>query len=313
MKRKLTVSLGQVADYEIRLLKVFKAVVESGGFVPAETELNISRSTISVHIANLEERLNLKLCRRGRAGFSLTEEGLEVYQLMTELFSSLEAFRSGINALHVEMTGELKVVASDAVCLAPKVRIPEAIRNFSEEAPNVKVLLDVRPLSDIERMVLNDEVDVGFIPYHRQYDGLNYLPLYSERCHLYCGRQHPLYGIQESEELLARVSEAKVVHAGIQPSPAVGEQLANMNKAAISYFYEARLAMLLSGVYVGFLPENYAQSYVDGGDLWPLVPSYKHYELGVAAITRSHGRSNRLRDLFIDITRSLHSETTKID
>ena len=57
MKKELTVKLGQVADYEIRLLKVFKAVVECGGFAAAETELNIGRSTISTHVANLEQRL----------------------------------------------------------------------------------------------------------------------------------------------------------------------------------------------------------------------------------------------------------------
>ena len=69
------IELGQVGDYEIRLLKVFKTVVECGGFSAAETVLNISRSTISVHMANLEQRLKLKLCNRGRAGSALTMRG----------------------------------------------------------------------------------------------------------------------------------------------------------------------------------------------------------------------------------------------
>ncbi|MCB1862544.1 MAG: LysR family transcriptional regulator, partial [Gammaproteobacteria bacterium] len=46
--------LGQMGDYEIKQLKVFKTIVECGGFAAAETRLNISRSTISNHIANLE-------------------------------------------------------------------------------------------------------------------------------------------------------------------------------------------------------------------------------------------------------------------
>ncbi len=308
MKKDLTVKLGQVSEYEIRLLKVFKSVVEAGGFAAAETELSIGRSTISIHIAKLEQRLGLKLCRRGRGGFALSDEGLVVYGLMKELFSSLEAFRSGVNALHVELTGELRVIASDAVCMSSRARIPEAIRRFAQEAPDVKVLLDVKALTDIERMVLNDEADVGFIPYHRQFNGLHYVSLYSDRCHLFCGRRHPLYGIEGSAEVLAEVLRAKVVHAGVQTSPAVGEQLADMNKAAISYFYEARLAMLLSGVYIGFLPDNYVQDYVDSGELWPLVPEYKYYDLGVAAITRGDGRSNRARELFVRIVRELHAE-----
>ena len=86
------IELGQVGDYEIRLLKVFKTVVECGGFSAAETVLNISRSAISVHMANLEHRLKLKLCSRGRSGFSLTEEGAIIYESVRRLFSQLEDF-----------------------------------------------------------------------------------------------------------------------------------------------------------------------------------------------------------------------------
>ena len=64
--------LGQVGDTEIRLLRIFKAVVACGGLAAAELELNIGRSTISRHLRDLEERLGLVLCRRGRAGFALT-------------------------------------------------------------------------------------------------------------------------------------------------------------------------------------------------------------------------------------------------
>ncbi len=313
MKKDLTIKLGQVADYEIRLLKVFKAVVESGGFAAAETELSIGRSTISIHIANLEQRLNLKLCRRGRAGFALTEEGGEVYELMKELFSSLEAFRAGVNALHVALTGELRIIASDTVCMDPQAQIPEAIARFSLEAPDVKVLLDVKALTDIERMVLNDEADIGFIPFHRQFEGLDYSPLYSDECHLYCSRQHPLYAASQDEEIdpgfEARVLASKVVHAGVQTSPEVGEQLADMNKSAISYFYEARLAMILSGAYTGFMPDKYVADYVAANELKALIPTVKNYQLGVAAITRSHGKSNRARELFIAIIRDQHSDT----
>lgn len=301
MKKDLKIQLGQVGDYEIRLLKVFEAVVECGGFAAAESELSIGRSTISIHIANLEERLNLKLCRRGRGGFSLTEEGVEVYELMKTLFSALESFRSGVNALHVSLTGELRVIASDAICMDPNSRLPEAIARFSDAAPDVNVLLDVKALNDIERMVLNDEADIGFIPLHRQLSGLDYSTLYVDQCHLYCSRAHPLFDVKNSPQLLDRVLASKVVHAGIHTSPEVGAQLADMNKAAISYFYEARLAMILSGAYIGFMPDSYVERQVDAGDLRTLVPETKHYALEVTAITRTHGRANRARDLFLDL------------
>ncbi len=74
-----------VAEYDLRLLRVFKAVVENGGFSAAEAELGITRSTISVHMANLETRMQLKLCIRGRQGFSLTEDGRSDYLSLIQL------------------------------------------------------------------------------------------------------------------------------------------------------------------------------------------------------------------------------------
>ena len=300
MKKDLKIRLGQIGDYEIRLLKVFEAVVESGGFAAAEGELNIGRSTISTHIANLEKRLNLKLCLRGRGGFSLTEEGAEVYELMKTLLSALEGFRTGVNALHVSLTGELRIIASDTICMDPQSGLSEAIAQFSQAAPGVNVLLDVKSLSDIERMVLNDEADIGLIPYHRQLTGLDYRPLYADDCHLYCSRTHPLFNAKASPQLLDEILSSKVVHAGIHTSPEVGAQLADMNKAAISYFYEARLAMILSGAYIGFMPDTYVQRYVEAGDLCALVPETKQYSLEVCTITRTYGRAKRARELFLE-------------
>lgn len=65
-------SLGQMSDYDIRLVRIFKTVVECGGFTAAETTLGISRSAISQHMSDLESRLGFSLCQRGRGGFSLT-------------------------------------------------------------------------------------------------------------------------------------------------------------------------------------------------------------------------------------------------
>ena len=81
-----------VTDFDLRLLRIYKSVVENGGFAAAENELGITRSTISVHMGNLEARLKLKLCSRGRGGFALTEAGRIIYHACTEMFESMNDF-----------------------------------------------------------------------------------------------------------------------------------------------------------------------------------------------------------------------------
>jgi DNA-binding transcriptional LysR family regulator len=94
-----------ITEYDLRLLRIFISVVEHGGFAAAENALGITRSTISVHMSNLETRMKLKLCLRGRGGFSLTEDGQSVYRAVINLFDSLNDFSLLVGTLSKELSG----------------------------------------------------------------------------------------------------------------------------------------------------------------------------------------------------------------
>ena len=103
MKVKTRSALGQISDMDLRLLQVFRAVVDCGGMAAAELELNIGTSTVSRHVKDLEIRLGLTLCRRGRAGFALTPEGEKIYAQTTQLMAATEAFRASVDEIHERM------------------------------------------------------------------------------------------------------------------------------------------------------------------------------------------------------------------
>src|SRR5687768_16909560 len=85
-----------ISDADIRLLKVFNAVVQCGGFAAAQVELNVGQSTISAHMATLESRLGVRLCERGRGGFRLTEQGRHIHEAAQRLFREVESFRADV-------------------------------------------------------------------------------------------------------------------------------------------------------------------------------------------------------------------------
>ncbi len=296
-------SLGQVGDYEIKQLKVFKTVADCGGFSAAETALNIGRSTISLHISNLESRLNLVLCKRGRSGFSLTEEGEVIYRMTENLLDSLDAFRMTVNNLNSSLTGRLKIVLSDTVSLDPRLAFPDLIGIFADEAPGVHLANDVASMAEIERMVLNDRADVGFIPCHRKLEGLDYIDLFSDACRLYISSKHPVAALPEDELTDDLVNSLPLVHAGLKPHESVDELMTGLNRVAEAYFYEGRLAMILSGKFIGFLPEGYAQSYVDDGLIQALTPEERYYVLPMTAIWKKTAQPSKPRELFLKILR----------
>ena len=299
--------LGQLGDYEIKQLKIFKTVVECEGFSAAETELNISRPTISNHIANLESRLNMKLCRRGRGGFALTKEGSVVYDQAKELLSHLDRFRNTINNLSSSPSGQLKVAFSDTVSMDPRSKMPEIFRAFYNSAPDVELIVEVEHMKTMEKLVLNNHLDIAIIPYHRKLEGLDYFHLYTDINYLYCSNLHPLYTADEAEITETVINNHKMIHAGLKPHDEVYEQLSAMRLSAISYFYEARIALILSGCFISFLPEEIAKPYVESGELKAIATSLKSFRLGVAVISKKSSQPNRARDLFLESIRTTHN------
>ena len=200
MQVKSRAVLGQLSNMDIRLLRVFKSVAECGGMAAAELELNIGISTVSRHIKDLETRLGLSLCRRGRAGFALTAEGQQIYDETLRLLAGVDAFRSRVDEIHQRMGGELHIAVFDKTASNPQAHIGAAIALFATQAPDVSLHLHVAPLNAIERGVLDGQFQVGIIPGHRSSDTLAYDALFSEGMFLYCGAQHALFSASPKSE-----------------------------------------------------------------------------------------------------------------
>ncbi len=156
--------LAQVSDFDIRLLKLFRTVVDCGGFSAAESVLGIGRSAISQQMSDLEQRVGLRLCQRGRAGFALTEEGREVYQASQQLLSALETFRTEVNGLHRQLRGELNIGLTDNLVTVPHMRITHALARLKERGPEVRIQIRMIPPSEVEQGVLDGRLHVGVVP-----------------------------------------------------------------------------------------------------------------------------------------------------
>jgi len=180
--------LGQLNDIDIRRLRVFRAVTEAGGISAAELELNIGRSTISTHIKDLEIRLGVTLCQRGRSGFSLTEKGSHIYQATIRLLGSMDEFSAEVSDLHQRLTGKINLAFFDKIVSNPEAHIDKAFKIFDELAPEVELTVSIESLNEIEGGVIDGRLQVGVIPDHRASPSLKYMPLFNEQMYLYCGK-----------------------------------------------------------------------------------------------------------------------------
>ena len=88
--------LAQVSDFDIRLLRIFRSVVECGGFSAAETVLGIGRSAISQQISALEAALRAKLLDRTQRPVLLTAAGETFRRHAQAIVNELAAARAAI-------------------------------------------------------------------------------------------------------------------------------------------------------------------------------------------------------------------------
>ena len=307
MKVKKKALLGQLSDSDFRLLQVYQAVVDCGGFSAAELELNIGVSTISRHIKDLETRLGLVLCQRGRSGFALTSEGEQVYAEACKLFGALEQFRTSIDDIHGRLGGELKIALFEKTTSNPNAKIAQAIRAFVEHAPEVSLSLHVLPINEIERCVIDGSYDLGIIPAHRDSACLTYTHLFNERMQLYCSTTHPLHRqthtVMQWDDLRSHRLAGLAYHS---PNMQMSHK-AGLQRTANAFDQEAVAAFVLSGQFIGFLPTHYARSFVDDGLMTAISPDTLHYDAEFFAITRHSPALGRASTLFMQCLVAAHA------
>lgn len=278
--------LGQISDMDLRLLQVFRAVVDCGGMAAAELELNIGTSTVSRHIKDLETRLGLTLCRRGRAGFALTPEGEKIYAQTTQLLAATEAFKASVDDIHQRMGGQLHLAVFDKTASNPQAHIARALSAFTAQAPDVGLNLHVSTLNGIERGVIDGSYQMGIIPGHRSSDVLQYTPLFGETMLLYCGQGHALYGADTAAMDWAAMRRHPFAGLGYHSPNMEITQSQRLTRAATGFDQESIATLILSGQFLGFLPDHYAQPFVGAAQMRAVKPDLFRYDCEFFAITR---------------------------
>lgn len=300
MSTRRPTPLAQVSDFDIRLLRIFRSVVECGGFSAAESALGIGRSAISQQMSDLEQRLGLRLCQRGRAGFALTEEGREVYQSSLQLLSALESFRTEVNGLHLHLRGELNIGLTDNLVTLPHMRITHALARLKERGPEVRIQIRMTPPSEVEQGVLDGSLHVGVVPQASALAGLEYQPLYSERSQLYCAVGHPLFYVDDQELADTRLHAQDAIAPTFRLPPEAQACYQALNCSASASDREGMAFLILTGRYIGYLPDHYAQQWLQQGRLRVLKPAECFYEISLAAVTRKGRRPHLVLESFLE-------------
>lgn len=174
---------------ELRQLKYFVSIAETGRFSDASRQLYISQSAVSQQIKSLEEELGTKLFVRNTHSVQLTESGMELLPLARQVLRSVDACTDRLNGLRGLLCGELNVGLT--YTLEPYVR--ETMLEFMKRYPKVKLNAQYRNLPDLLERLNRKEIDVmlSIMP-TSPHDKVDSVPLMNYRLSAIMRRSHPL-------------------------------------------------------------------------------------------------------------------------
>src|SRR5215468_11567166 len=298
--------LTKLANIDIKLLRVFLAIVEAGGFAAAQAQLNLSPSRVSTLLADLEARLGMRLCQRGRVGFRLTDKGRAVHEASLQLFAALEQFRARAGALRGRLVGELQIGVVDNTLTNPACRLAAAIGRFKARASDVHVTLQVLAPTDLEQAVLDQRLPAAIGAFHHHVAGLGYTPLFIEEQTLYCGSGHPFFRRNDDSITAADIGSVDFVDRGYGGGVKARLPAADFRPTATANNMEAIATLILSGRYIGYLPTHCAAPWVERRQMRTLLPAKLAYESLFELITRKGVERTPALQAFIEDLQALH-------
>ncbi|QDY44328.1 LysR family transcriptional regulator [Candidatus Pantoea soli] len=291
-------SLAQVTDFDLKLLRIFKTVSECGSFTAAESLLGITRSAISLNMSDLEKRLGMRLCQRGRAGFALTDEGREILRHSDSMMAAIENFRQQVNQMHKQLRGEFTIGIINNLVTQPRMKITHALDALRASGTEIRINISMMTAAEIERGLMDGRLHVGALPLTSPVSGLDYMQLYDEKSNLYCSSQHPLFASDAEPD-----DEQLLQYDAIAPSFRMTAEAIGMHQmlhcTATASDREGIAFLILTGRFIGFLPDHYAAQWVEKKLMRPVAPARLYFNSKIGIAIRSSRRANAILEKFI--------------
>lgn len=246
-----------LAFADLKKLSTFVTVVQCKGLSAAADELGVSLTTVSRAVTDLEFRLGVELCTRGRGGFFLTAHGLDLYEAATRLLENVTNFESDVNRVSAVLRGRLKIGIMDNLISGSDYRLVRAMTEVAAAYPSMFPEIYILQHGTIEEAVRTRTVDVGIANDPVYFANLEYKEVFHEFSSLYVANGTALdKRLREG----AKLSEIPYIRRRNKFSTFQKmEKLFALSPQAMADGLEAAALLIASGVGIGFLPSHYVE------------------------------------------------------
>ncbi|WP_027801853.1 LysR family transcriptional regulator [Paraburkholderia dilworthii] len=176
-------------DLNLRDIRAFIAVAQTGSFTQAATRLHLSQPALTVQIRRLEETLGLRLFDRNSRNVALTPTGRDLLPLLQKSLHDMEHVLIDARALGDGASGTVRIACLPTFAASS---LPELVQNLKKAVPRVSFQVRDVVASMVNTLVRNEEADIGLTGGELDDGNLEVLHAGIDRLVVVCPKQHVL-------------------------------------------------------------------------------------------------------------------------
>jgi DNA-binding transcriptional LysR family regulator len=142
----------------LRQIEVFRAVMDAGSVSGAAQTLHVSAPAVSRLLSYCETKLGFELFKRTRGRLYPTADAHRLYAEVEAVFVAMNRVNEVAHQIAERQAGVLHIVSSPSI---GQLLIPQAIANFHELRPEVKLTFQFMNHALLKAQVLDGHADLG--------------------------------------------------------------------------------------------------------------------------------------------------------
>jgi DNA-binding transcriptional LysR family regulator len=296
---------------EIRQLRAFVAIAESGTFTAGALRVHVTQAAISMQIRQLETEIGAKVFVRAPRHVILTEAGEQLLRRARHILREHDAALDEIAELAGAERGRLRIGSASAMVLTEQ--LPSILKELRKQHPAADISVTSGTSEVLVDQILAGEVDVAFVSLPVDVRGIKTERLSEDQLVAIASPRHKL-AKQKTISAYTLAGERLIL----------GERGGNTRRLIDQFFAQAgvslRVAMELSrqqaikrmveeDMGVGIVPLQSVKDEVEKGRLirWWIEGAQINWELGIAQL--SNGYDSPIMQKFVSLAHRNFSDS----
>ncbi|MEH6444448.1 MAG: LysR family transcriptional regulator [Oceanospirillaceae bacterium] len=197
-------------NISIKHLTAFVEIANVASFTRAASQLNVTQSTLTASIKQLEQQAGLTLFDRTTRQVTLTKEGMRFLPVARRLVTDFRLAIDDLKAGSEQQRGHITISTSPT---ANSFLIPQLINAYHHDYPKIEISIYEAGASEIEQQVLSKFADFGLGSNHSQHPDLQYQLILQDRYGVVMDKDHPLASFKQLS--WAQLQVHKMLHLSL--------------------------------------------------------------------------------------------------